>query len=349
MSFLEPPTEPEIPDENTRSHGKKKMARESFFSGILEWLGTLITEQARADGLSKNVHQISVHTDRLDKIGESAAHIAADLTELKKRLVDEFGQQSQGFVSKCVDPMIDQVSGLAEKLRQNSHPKADNDFLNYAVECVRFYSSLDEGRLRQKIVRDAHKLIQHAIEKDMEVLAKYKKELQTNTENEPDIDRVLLPIFGELKNMAHFRIETGDLAEFFLWKNQIDEKRNALVEMGLFLIDSFVGKADSERAFTDQDLTGTRHMDEHSDDWAVTSSALSVLEGRLSELLDLLENCTHLNVEALSVLEQLLEGLDAQAEQFFALHSKSRKVRKRFSRIREGISRAQKMIKSKSS
>lgn len=337
---------------DTKNHQRnRKKAQRNFLSGILDWLGTLITEQARTDvQVTRNYH-VSVYTERHEKVRMSALHIIEDLNEAKKRLIVEFGQSAANFICKCIDPMIAHVSELVTDLSSKHIQDNSAGFLKRAIERVRYYAQLDEGKLKRKIVFDAHDLIRTAIEKDIDMLIKYKKQIY-HDDKAQKIDEALSPILVELENLMAQRIDTDDLRAFFSWRNAIDEKRNTLVEMGLYTVDSsgdlsLEGASSSPLVIDDDEVSDFDQIDEEIQEYRLTVGALAILEERLNEFFVLLEQSPEIEGRCQKALDTLLTNLSVEASKFSALHAERSRLGKDFARIQRGLKKARALFEQK--
>ncbi len=258
MSFGEnDPSEEEIPSQKEHFQEEQERKRSVFahVGNFFGWLGELINEQARLDAQKEDdpVPLPSARDFNLQQqnIGEVIAKVEAicnNLDEVKEKLLSEFGSNAAGFISKCIDPMVNHARSLTYGLRDpQSEPKDLHSLLSQAIESVELYSQYsDEVKLKKRIVQVAQDLIKQAIDKDLEILANYKQSAIQNSPwnaeerqvEECKIDGCLYPVVSELLGMSGSRLETDDLRAFFVWKSTVDDRRNSLVELGLLTIDA---------------------------------------------------------------------------------------------------------------
>lgn len=329
--------DPVSPPENEPPKDKKQEA--TFMSGILDWLGTVITDAARADSVDPitHAHEISLITERQSKVAQSAKMIADDLKEVKTRLIEEFGPGAASFIAKCIDPMISHLTTLIEDLAASNRLSGSFDeFLNYAIERVKYYSGLDEKKLKIQIVLNAHGLVEQAIQKDIDVLSNYKIHMLEGKHAQEGIaklEHMLQPIIRELQTMAATRLETDNLRQFFRWKQNVDEKRNILIEMGLFVIDSFA-----------KDKSSSDNKETKFEDYALALNALLILESRLQQLFDILEKSPQLDGHTVSIVEKNLSELQDEANHFVALHEDNIQIQKGFKSVCRGIKRSSTLL-----
>jgi hypothetical protein len=206
----------------------------SFLANIRSWLETVISDQAQSDSTDfLATRTVFLYTERQNRLVKDASRIATELEEVKRRMVEEFGPSSSSFIGKCLDPMVTHLQTLISGLHvQKISGDTFEQFLQNAIECVQYYSGLDESKLKMKIVDDAHAMVHSAIQKDIEILLKYREEV-LGEPSDTELDSVLL----ELRALMESSIQTDNLHDFFHWKTSVDEKRNGLVEMGLLIVD----------------------------------------------------------------------------------------------------------------
>ncbi len=360
-----------LPDDD---ESKEKEERErSVFSHVgnfFGWLGQLISEQARVEAERKSevppVHimrEITLQQQRTSEVIENADTICLHLEEIKQKLTQEFGASSATFISKCIDPMIEHARYLTNALKnpQNGKEKHLNNLLSQAIESVELYSQFsDEKKMKKRIVQVAQGLIKQSIEKDLEVLSKYKvhaldaKKLRGEEREfyEFKIDGYLYPIISELIGMGESRLITDDLHAFFVWKANVDERRNSLVELGLLTIDAMtnpeheqvaarpISADDDDEVVLEEPFPElVKHQLEAS---AIAMSYLSTLEDRVNDIFSRLGEDLPIDQ-----IEPLLEYLKLDAERFQGLSNQTKHVLDSFNELRENILRAEQLISSK--
>jgi hypothetical protein len=235
-----------VPEKNGDSQDPLPLSpseKVSFIAGIRAWLETVISDEAQVEPSQLqqkflSSHSVFIYTERQDRLVHDATRILKDLEEAKRRLLEQFGSSASCFLSKCLDPMIAHLKGLVDGLQvQKVSEGSFEQFLQNAIECVQYYSGLDETKLKLRIVKDAHALVRAAIEKDMEILLNYKEEVLGDTSLEDEKLKELRIILSQLNTLKESSINTNSLHEFFSWKSRIDEERNGLIEMGFLMID----------------------------------------------------------------------------------------------------------------
>ena len=301
---------------------KNKVYKASIFSNILDWLGRLILDQTKKEVEPTELqsfarqHEISLKKVQLSKVKENAKRAIANLEQTKERLRSEFGQSASSFIAKSLDPKICHIHELVDKLAHSVHEEGDSfqNFLHHAVEYVHYYEELDEQKLKRRIIHDAHALILQAIDKDLDMLANYKKQaldaLDCSNEErharEELINRFTLPVLLEIRDIANATFQIDDLHAFFVWKTAIDDKRNSLVELGLLTIDTLTFEQKPIPALDEQqreqqgeqqgekqelELEAPLQSDEQDTD-QLTQRFVSLLESRMQDFFVLLQDTT---------------------------------------------------------
>src|SRR5205085_11711951 len=133
------------------------------------------------------------------------------IDELKKRLVNEYGGSVSSFIIKSIEPMISQARRLIEDLSNpNQKSEGFQDLLQQAVISVELYSQFsDETKLIRKIIQEAHQFTRNSIDKDIEVLANYKRQALEDSslssgEKEEQSSKLALfldPVINELRGI----------------------------------------------------------------------------------------------------------------------------------------------------
>src|SRR5262249_12262141 len=148
-----------------------------------------------------------------------------------------------------------------------------------------------------KIVDDAQLFINQAIKNDLEMLENYKMHLldalpcpeSEKSAREKLIDRFLFPINAELKGIAMAKMDTDDLHAFFIWKTNVDERRNALVELALLTVDGLLQDNTQNntiiRAVSEEDeqTIEIEEVDQKLQEYSYILSILSHLESQSKE------------------------------------------------------------------
>lgn len=365
MPFEEEPSKKETPEQEPGENGIEGQEVPSIFNRVnnfFGWLGQLINEQAQLDAHLedvphpplKTVHQISKSLQTTSEVIANAERICENLEEVKKRLTCEFGASASSFISKCIDPMIEHARALIYALNNADHEaNPTNGVLEQAIESVELYSQFrDEKKLKKKIVQIAQGFIKQSIDKDMEVLANYKSQALNHCklsdlerqEAEFHLDRFLYPIVSELLGMAESRVETDDLHAFFVWKTNVDERRNSLVELGLLTIDAIKGDKDSGMYITDEEGDEIVLEEPFSDlvkhkieDSSLAMSFLATLEDRVHDIANRLEVADPEDSQYVDEVSQLLEYLKVDAERLASLSAHTKHILDNFKALRESI------------
>lgn len=356
---LEEEKPPKTPQEPYEEEKNGIFAHVGNFFG---WIGELITEQARIDAQKEDatppVHiarEITLQQQKTSEVIANAEAICNHLDEIKLKLIEEFGKGASCFISKCINPMTDHARQLIQDLKvPASEGKHLHSLLSQAIESVELYQQFsDERKLKKKIVQVAQQLMKQSIDKDLEVLANYKKNAIENSlwpEDERElrefqIDGYLYPIISELIGMSESRLTTDDLRAFFVWKSNVDERRNSLVELGLLTIDAMtessertvivISEEEEEIILEEPFPQLVKHQLE---DASLAMSYLATLEDRVNDIF------MRIQEGALDDVEQLLEYLKVDAERFVKLSSHTKRVLDSFKSIKEDIVRAEEMI-----
>ncbi len=339
--------------------------KRSIFSHVgnfFGWLGELITEQARMEAQKEQamppVHiarEITLQQQKTSEVIANAEVICNHLDEIKLKLIQEFGKTASGFISKCIDPMVDHARGLIKDLKEPAREEKHlHNLLSQAIESVELYSQFsDENKLKRKIVQVAQNLIKQSIDKDLEVLANYKKHAiesctwpsDQQQMREFQIDGYLYPIISELLGMSESRLVTDDLHAFFVWKSNVDDRRNSLVELGLLTIDAMtesteraivvVNEEDGEIILEEPFPQLVKHQLEEA---SLAMSYLATLEDRVNDIF------MRLHEGSLDDVEQLLEYLKMDAERFVKISAHTKRVLDSFKTIKEEIVRAEHLL-----
>jgi hypothetical protein len=254
QASLHEPFEENTPQKEKESRGVFRSRVDNFF----DLLDQHITEETKreASDQEKTPPSLPVITPHLalqeSEVITNAEKICKSLEELRMRFISEFDDFVAPFISKGIDSMIEHIKDLRGKLHESYQEKSERQLLLKQVgDSLEFYALLsrDEKKLKRKIVLVAHSVIKEAIDKDLEMLASYKKQAfeqirlarQKKKEAEVQLDRILYPLLAELSGLSKSHVETDDLLAFFDWKNSVDLKRNSLVEQALLLIDAVRG------------------------------------------------------------------------------------------------------------
>ncbi len=359
MSSSVPPILPEPkPQKEGESKEKEFSEGASFLRQVntfLSWIAELITKQAKASVKSKSKESIKDTHDialkQQSEVIKNAAKVIARLEETKFRLTEQFGSSARGFIAKSIDPMIAHAHQLICDLADGKTDEKGT-ILDQAVKAVELYQGFsNEERLIEKIIEESQALTLQAIEKDIDMLFRYQ--IQALDENmgisegliANELEMHLLPIFHELKALCEIKKEITDLHEFFLWKSFIDDKRDALVNLGFFTIDTIISKVAPDFA--------QRSFDQEFDDEDDTHSIpkikqLSSIEERVLSLHEDLETRTlSLNEATIQEIENVLSDLKSYIDDFYENEKEDSKVRKNLEITRSHIDHAQKMLKSK--
>jgi hypothetical protein len=348
MTFEEGPEPNKPSDEEIRENeaeGNQSFSIVSRVNNFFGWLGDLIGQQAQVDaGIDPPAHPpiSALHSVRgMQKTSEviaSAEMVCAKLEEVKARLSSEFGVTAATFISKCIDPMIDHAKALMRALQNSDH---SSPVIAQAIESVELYAQFrDEKKLYRKIVQVAQGQIKQSIDKDIEILANYKQQaLETSdfVENE--------------KEEAEFQLD-----RFFVWKNNVDERRNSLVELGLLTIDSLRGSANTSLFVSDDE--GEEVLIEepladfikhHLEDSSLAMSFLSSLEDRLNQVFTRLELADFQDEQSLDEATTLLEHIKVDSERLAELSRHTQRVLDNFKTLRESILSAEALINRRKS
>lgn len=371
MSFNEddPKKKPDSGQESQPGDAKGSVF--SHVSNFFGWLGELVTEQARIDAQKEEakpplhiLREITLQQQKTSEVIENAETICLHLDEIKQRLNQEFGSTASGFISKCIDPMIDHARHLTHALKEPVPQEVHlNNLLNQAIESVELYSQFsDEKKLKKRIVHVAQGLIKQSIDKDLEVIANYKKQAMIKSgwknheyqEREFQLDGYLYPIISELIGMGESKQITDDLHAFFVWKSNVDDRRNSLLELGFLTIDAMThqeapimlvesdeeGEIVLEEPFSDL----VKHSLENS---SFSMSFLASLEDRVNDIFRKIDDVHFADTESLDVVEQLLEYLKIDAERFVQISTHTKRVLDSFKSIKESIRHAEHLIAAK--
>ena len=208
---------------------------------------------SKSTGVSSSLYGRQVSLQRqIEQTVQNASVIASNLNLLRERLLVEFGQTSQSFIARSIDPMVQHANKIIKELSSSDPGQPDSevdDVLKGAIESVRLYAQFnDEKKLRKKIVSETVATTRSAMDKDCEILRNYELHfLQTELLLTPDRDKVeqllsekLGIIFREFSKLRAIDCDSDDLRELFLWKSKIDSQRGALTELGLLTIDSIL-------------------------------------------------------------------------------------------------------------
>ncbi|MCE5293593.1 MAG: hypothetical protein LLF94_03130 [Chlamydiales bacterium] len=370
-----------MPPEHDRKPKYKKTvdptdAKRSVFAHVgsfFGWLGDLIGEQAQIEAHKEDVahpfHKVREITQQPQKTGEvikNAETICLHLDEIKQKITEEFGAASSCFIAKCIDPMIDHARYLTRVLKEppikeESH---QNSLLSQAIESVELYSQFsDEKKLKKRIVQVAQGLIKQSIDKDLEILANYKLDAISNSnwkpnekeEKEFQLDGYLYPIIAELLGMAESKAETEDLHAFFVWKTNVDDRRNSLVELGLLTVDAMTNTTDTAHIVRYDDEDDEIVLEEPFNDLvkhqlentSISMTFISTLEDRVSDIYTRIEDLHFQDASSIDLVEQLLEYLKVDAERFVQISTHTKNILDSFKSIREDILKAEHLLSQK--
>lgn len=191
---------------------------------------------------------------------DDAKKIIESIHLFKEKLTKEFGQASYVFITRSIDPIIEEAGKIIEQLYASLEKDSHDDMFTQAIRSAQFYLQFsDESHLRKRIISDGISTLRGAIEKDMHVLREYvRHSLQENNLYQDEIiarfDAALEPIFEEFQAMAFEKIATDNLLDFFVWKSKIDDRRAALTEEGFIIIDGLLAELKPEEAEKKPDL-----------------------------------------------------------------------------------------------
>lgn len=360
---------------DSSQEGQSGDAKGGVFSHVgnfFGWLGELITEQARIDAQKEDakpplhiVREITLQQQKTSEVIENAETICLHLDEIKQRLTQEFGSSASCFISKCIDPMIEHArhltKALKEPVREETHL---NSLLNQAIESVELYSQFsDEKKLKKRIVQAAQGLIKQSIDKDLEVIANYKKQAirkcgwrnHEREEFEFQLDGYLYPIISELIGMGESKQVTDDLHAFFVWKSNVDDRRNSLLELGFLTIDAMTHQAEPVALLRTEDEDGEILLEEPFSDLvkhqlenaSFSMSFIATLEDRVNDVFNRIEDIHFRDMQSIDLVEQLLEYIKVDAERFAQVSKHTKHVLDSFKSIKESIQRAERLISTK--
>lgn len=303
----------------------------SGMGGLFSWVAELITKQAKNSSAQESASLALKRASHLSSKGRTkelltrAEEIVKKLEFFKEELQQDFGQAAQAFINKSIDPILENAEHLiAEFSTKTGDAEPFSDILERAVQSVELYSQFkDETKLKRKIISEAISTTKLAIEKDFQILRRYQHHALQEFEGDAEgfktvLDAKLEPIFKELRAIQHADTKTDDLREFFIWKSQVDEKRNALNELGFLTIDSTLQrKPESLLAIIvddPKDLEELSHIETSLIAKSKELASLAVLEERALKLFELLEDTTSFHKEIFVEIERLLFDLKAEAE-----------------------------------
>lgn len=350
-------------------------AKRSVFSHVgnfFGWLGELITEQARIDAQKEDakpplhiLREITLQQQKTSEVIENAETICLHLDEIKQRLNQEFGSTASGFISKCIDPMIEHARHLTKALREPAREETHlNNLLNQAIESVELYSQFsDEKKLKKRIVHVAQGLIKQSIDKDLEVVANYKRQAlrkcgwknHEREEREFELDGYLYPIISELIGMGESKQVTDDLHAFFVWKSNVDDRRNSLLELVFLTIDAMTHQEEPVALLHSDDEDGEIVLEEPFSDLvkhqlensSFSMSFISTLEDRVNDVFLRIDDIHFRDTQSIDLVEQLLEYIKVDAERFSQISNHTKHVLDSFKSIKESIQRAEHLILAK--
>ena len=305
----------------------------SDLGNLFNWVAGLITEQAKSSASDESKQNSSLKRARAlssrghtKELMESARAIVKNLELFREQLMQDFGKAAHAFINKSIDPMILNANRLIEEFSQKGEAGEQfSDILEQAVQSVELYSQFsDEKRLKQKIITEAIHSTKVAIEKDFQVLSHYQHHALQEVEGDKEklkaiLDAKLEPIFSELREIQFGEISTTDLRELFIWKQQVDEKRNALNELGFLTIDSTLERKGDIEELDTEDLSGWGELSAMESNIISKSKELTMLaalEERALKLFELLDDTTLFNKDIFCEIENLLLDLKSEAESF---------------------------------
>lgn len=345
------------------SHKHEENEKRGVFSHVgsfFGWLGDLITEQARLEAHKEEVHppvhilrEITLQQQKTGEVIQNAETICCHLDEIKQKLTQEFGASSACFISKCIDPMIEHARYLTKALKEpHKEEKHLGSILSQAIESVELYSQFsDEKKLKKRIVQVAQGMIKQSIDKDLEVLINYKTNALKlcswkgfeREANEFQLDGYLYPIISELIGMAESHVVTDDLHAFFVWKSNVDDRRNSLVELGLLTIDAMTNPSHEVVVSSDEEIVLeepfsqlVKHNLENS---SFAMSFLSTLEDRVNDVYSRIHDNT-----SYDQVQELVDYLKADAERFGQISSHTKHVLDSFQKIKERIGSLEELL-----
>lgn len=368
MTLEEGPESKKPSEEEVRQNeeGEKNASIIAHVNNFFGWLGDLITEQARIDALVEpspppiqTAHHVSRVLQKTSEVIANAEKICNNLEDVKTRLSLEFGVTAATFISKCIDPMIDHARQLIKALHSSDHTNGSK-VIDQAIESVELYAQFsDEKKLYRKIVQNAQSVIKQSIDKDIEILANYKQQAldasdsaeQEKAECEFQLDRFLYPIVSELLGMAESNLITDDLHAFFVWKSNVDERRNSLVELGLLTIDSLRGSSRTPDIITDEegeeipiDEPLSDIFKQQLEESSLAMSFLSSLEDRVNQVFTRLELIEFEDEQSLDEITALLEYLKVDTDRLAKLSSHTKHVVDNFKALKESILSAEALV-----
>lgn len=317
-------TEPRREDDSSKEQEKVKKTLFSELSRLFGAIAELVTEEAKSPSL-KGAHITHVHRKTKELLG-NADRVAKGLQLFKEELIRDFGSASHAFILKSIDPMIVDALRVIEELslERKGIEQTASDIRVRAVQTAQLFSQFsDEKKLRRKIMAEAIRATQCAIEKDCQMLRHYQyhtlEEISVPQLTDiRELEKKLEPIFNEFAELALKRVATDDLRQFFMWKSHIDERRAVLVEIGLLTIDTALKKRVSIDSSEEEREEGALYseIEENMAENFKELSILNAIEERALKLFEILTSSTVFNQEMYFELEQLLEELKKEAKGF---------------------------------
>ncbi|MBS0654156.1 MAG: hypothetical protein JSR46_00105 [Verrucomicrobia bacterium] len=351
---------------------KKKGVFFSHVSNFFTWLGELITEEAKSEAQQadppitlKKSHVIALTQHHPEEVKKRAQSICEKLNEFKKQLTVKFEGNTGSFVGKSVDTMISKARNIVENLHTRDVESGEfRDFLAQAVVEVDLYSQLNtESKIKKKIIQEAMDFIKQSIEKDIAVLTNYKlhsvTDLQISSEEKTvhcsKLDQFLAPVISELKGICEYQFHSTDLEAFFNWKVNVDERRGALVELGLLTIDALTSPfrvqevvvIDLESGISELLEAEAAAMETQVEDYSLSLSVLASLEDRVTTCFELLQQISSEDMESLKLLQQLFSDLKVESAGLADFEAESPSIQKGFQSLQESIQKADDLLQAK--
>lgn len=354
-------------NEAPEGNGGDRKALFSELSQLFSSIAKLITEDARAEQRMegsqalKSGREISHLKKTTGELLSNTQAIATNLQLFKEQLIQDFGSSSYAFINKSIDPMIQHASKIIQELYSKGDCR-DNFPVMYekALQSVEFYSQFnDERKLRRKIITEAIQGTKQAIEKDCQILKHYtqhsieERKIDSKDALVEALDKKLAPIFQEFFKLEDAEIDTSDLREFFIWKSYVDERRNALTELGLLTIESLLAakglSADSgAKDFDERGEHSTLSVIEKSIlDATDQLTALTSLEERVLKLFERLESKEIFSERAIREIETLFSDLNFETKNFEEIAAGNSEFTIAFEGIMDCIKRAEALFNEK--
>ena len=188
------------------------------------------------------------------------------------------------------------------------------------------------------------------------MLANYKKNAldradwvgEEREKNEFRLDSYLYPIISELVGLSQSDLMTEDLHAFFIWKSNVDDRRNSLVELGFLTIDAMIHSNESVltvKIGEDEEIVleepFSKLVQTQLEKSSIDMSFLSSLEDRVSDIFRRIDNACLQDKDSLKEIKQLLEYLKVDAERFQQISDHTKQVLDSFNSIKQAIQQAE--------